>query len=215
MYMIIKNLARYLLIVVIACFSFAFDRPAHAQITPPETILRVDGLDGCDMNCDPLPDGQSWGTGAFKYLQDALVEAAASTPPVAIWVRGGPVEEPVLYRPDQGDAEADADWMAGKLARLRIFRDGQDKMNRSVQDIKGEALVISQFTLAGETSKGNRPSFIGAAAPEVGAKLYERVCDALQREHNVPTKRGVFGAMMSVEIINDGPVTLIVCKTAD
>jgi D-tyrosyl-tRNA(Tyr) deacylase len=116
----------------------------------------------------------------------------------------------VLLCAEQSDTETDADWMAGKLARLRIFRDEQDKMNRSVQDIHGEALVISQFTLAGETSKGNRPSFTGAAAPELGEKLYERVCDALQREHNVPVKRGVFGAMMSVEIINDGPVTLIV-----
>ena len=80
----------------------------------------------------------------------------------------------VLLCAVQGDTEAEADWMAGKLARLRIFRDEQDKMNRSVQDIKGEALVISQFTLAGETSNGNRPSFIGAAAPELGGapKVY-------------------------------------------
>ena len=116
----------------------------------------------------------------------------------------------VLLCAEQGDAETDADWMAGKLARLRIFKDEQDKMNRSVQDINGEALVISQFTLAGETSKGNRPSFINAAPPEVGNQLYERVCELLQREHRVPVKKGIFGAMMQVELVNDGPVTLIV-----
>jgi D-tyrosyl-tRNA(Tyr) deacylase len=116
----------------------------------------------------------------------------------------------VLLCAEQGDDDADADWMAGKLARLRIFRDAQDKMNRSVQDIRGEALVISQFTLAGETSRGNRPSFINAAPPEVGKRLYERACDVLGREHTVPVKKGIFGAMMQVELINDGPVTLIV-----
>jgi D-aminoacyl-tRNA deacylase len=116
----------------------------------------------------------------------------------------------VLLCAEQGDSDADADWMAGKLARLRIFRDEQDKMNRSVQDINGEALVISQFTLAGETSKGNRPSFINAAPPEKGSRLYERVCETLARDHHVPVKKGIFGAMMLVELVNDGPVTLIV-----
>lgn len=116
----------------------------------------------------------------------------------------------VLLCAEQGDNESDANWMAGKLARLRIFRDEQDKMNRSVQDIGGEALVISQFTLAGETSKGNRPSFINAAAPELGRQLYDRVCELLERDHRVPVKKGVFGAMMQVELVNDGPVTLIV-----
>ena len=116
----------------------------------------------------------------------------------------------VLLCAEQGDMDADADWMAGKLARLRIFKDDQDKMNRSVQDIHGEALVISQFTLAGETSKGNRPSFINAASPELGNRLYERVCELLQRKHHVPVKKGIFGAMMQVELVNDGPVTLIV-----
>lgn len=121
----------------------------------------------------------------------------------------------VLLCAEQGDTSDDAAWMAGKLARLRIFRDEQDKMNRSVQDIHGEALVISQFTLAGDASKGNRPSFIAAATPEVGQELYERVCDVLAREHTIPIKRGVFGAMMKVELINDGPVTLIVRSKHD
>jgi D-tyrosyl-tRNA(Tyr) deacylase len=100
--------------------------------------------------------------------------------------------------------------MAGKLARLRIFRDDQDRMNRSVQDIGGEVLVVSQFTLAGDCSGGNRPSFTGAAAPDVGRRLYEHTCDVLRTAHGLPVKTGIFGAMMQVALVNDGPVTLIV-----
>ena len=98
----------------------------------------------------------------------------------------------------------------GKLARLRIFRDDEDRMNRSVQDTGGTALVVSQFTLAGDCAKGNRPSFVRAAAPEEGRRLYELVCWELEDAHTVPVKTGVFGAMMDVELVNDGPVTLIV-----
>ena len=116
----------------------------------------------------------------------------------------------VLVGVQVGDTERDADWMAGKLSRLRIFRDDQGKMNRSVQDIGGAALLVSQFTLAGECGKGNRPSFVDAAAPELGERLYDHVCLALEREHQVPVKKGIFGAMMEVYLINDGPVTLIV-----
>jgi len=116
----------------------------------------------------------------------------------------------VLLAVQVGDALSDAQWMAGKLARLRIFRDEQDKMNRSVQDIAGALLVISQFTLAGDCSKGNRPSFVNAAPPESGQELYEHVCALLRSEHQLPVKTGIFGAMMQVEIINDGPVTLII-----
>jgi D-aminoacyl-tRNA deacylase len=115
----------------------------------------------------------------------------------------------ILVGVEVGDEERDAEWMAGKLARLRIFRDDEGKMNRSVQDIKGAALVISQFTLAGDASKGNRPSFVGAADPQLGRALYERVAELLEREHGVPVQRGVFGAMMQVDLVNDGPVTLI------
>jgi D-tyrosyl-tRNA(Tyr) deacylase len=116
----------------------------------------------------------------------------------------------VLLGVEIGDTEADAAWMAGKITRLRIFRDEQDKMNRSIQDVKGEALVVSQFTLAGDCAKGNRPSFVAAAPPEVGKPLYERVCGLLESEHQVPVKMGIFGAMMKVDLINDGPVTLII-----
>jgi D-tyrosyl-tRNA(Tyr) deacylase len=116
----------------------------------------------------------------------------------------------VLLGVETGDASADAVWMAGKLARLRIFRDDDGRMNRSVQDIDGAVLVVSQFTLAGDCRQGNRPSFIGAAKPDEGERLYLEVCRLLRDEHNLPVKTGVFGAMMDVEIHNDGPVTLIV-----
>ena len=116
----------------------------------------------------------------------------------------------VLLGVETGDGAEQAQWMAGKLARLRIFRDENDKMNRSVQDIGGEMLVISQFTLAGDCTQGNRPSFVTAARPEEGQRWYEDVCRRLREEHKLPVKTGIFGAMMEVEIINDGPVTLIV-----
>jgi D-tyrosyl-tRNA(Tyr) deacylase len=116
----------------------------------------------------------------------------------------------VLLGVEQGDGQREADWMAGKIARLRIFRDDEGKMNRSVQDIGGTVLVVSQFTLAGDCSKGNRPSFVKAADPAEGERLYEYFCDCIEREHNLPVKKGIFGAMMEVALINDGPVTLIV-----
>ena len=116
----------------------------------------------------------------------------------------------VLLGVVQGDTEREGDWIAGKIARLRIFRDDEDKMNRSVRDIAGEVLVVSQFTLAGNCRKGNRPSFVGAADPAEGERLYDYVCDRLARTERLPVKRGLFGAMMQVALINDGPVTLIV-----
>ena len=116
----------------------------------------------------------------------------------------------VLLGVETGDGAEQAQRMAGKLARLRIFRDDNAKMNRSVQDIAGEMLVISQFTLAGDCTQGNRPSFVTAARPEEGQRWYDDVCRRLRDEHKLPVKTGIFGAMMSVEIVNDGPVTLIV-----
>lgn len=118
----------------------------------------------------------------------------------------------VLLGVEQGDTDNEAKWIAGKLARLRIFRDDEDKMNRSVQDIGGSVLVISQFTLAGDCRKGNRPSFVNAAEPNEGERLYEAVCQALETEQHLPVQRGQFGAMMQVQLTNDGPVTLIVTR---
>jgi D-tyrosyl-tRNA(Tyr) deacylase len=116
----------------------------------------------------------------------------------------------VLLGVEQGDGDEQADWMAGKLARLRIFRDDAGRMNRSVQDVGGSVLLVSQFTLAGDCTKGNRPSFVKAADPELGERLYERVGHGLERSHAVPVRTGQFGAMMEVTLTNDGPVTIIV-----
>ena len=115
----------------------------------------------------------------------------------------------VLLGVEEGDEESDAEWMAGKLARLRIFRDDADLMNRSVVDVGGAVLLVSQFTLAGDCRKGNRPSFVHAAGPVIGKALYESVAERL-RDAGLPVATGMFGAMMTVTIENDGPVTLIV-----
>ncbi|GIT90330.1 D-aminoacyl-tRNA deacylase [Jannaschia pagri] len=106
-----------------------------------------------------------------------------------------------------GDTTANADALAGRIAKLRIFRDETGRMNRSVLDTKGSALVVSQFTLAADTSRGNRPGFADAAPPEEGERLYERFVSAL-RDQGVPVETGRFGADMAVHLINDGPVTI-------
>ncbi len=107
-----------------------------------------------------------------------------------------------------GDSAAEADWLAAKVAGLRIFRDADGKMNRSVVDEGGEALVVSQFTLAGDTRKGTRPSYVRAAHPDLAEPLYERFVAALADAIGRPVPTGVFGASMEVSSVNDGPVTL-------
>jgi len=114
----------------------------------------------------------------------------------------------VLIGVRQGDTEEQACWLAHKIAGLRIFEDEQGKMNLSVRDVGGEALVISQFTLYGDARKGFRPSFVDAAPPEIASPLIDRFVEFL-REEGVPVQTGVFQAMMLVEIYNDGPVTII------
>lgn len=110
----------------------------------------------------------------------------------------------VLVGVAHGSTEDDARWLAGKVQKLRVFADDEGLMNRSVEDVAGGILAISQFTLYGDASKGNRPSFRHAAAPEHGEHLYDVFCDAL----TVPVGRGVFGAHMDIEMVADGPVTL-------
>jgi D-tyrosyl-tRNA(Tyr) deacylase len=107
------------------------------------------------------------------------------------------------------DGEDAADRLAGRVAHLRIFENDQGKFDRSLLDTGGEALVVSQFTLIADTAKGNRPSFGHAARPELAEPLYERFCRALETE-GVSVARGVFGARMAVELVNDGPVTIVV-----
>jgi D-tyrosyl-tRNA(Tyr) deacylase len=108
-----------------------------------------------------------------------------------------------------GDTEVEAKWLASKVAGLRIFEDDQGKMNRSVIDVGGSALVISQFTLYADAHKGRRPSFVDAELPEKAEPLVKKFVEFLRAE-GVPTEAGVFGAMMLVEIHNDGPVTIII-----
>ncbi|MEW4306600.1 D-aminoacyl-tRNA deacylase [Rossellomorea marisflavi] len=110
-----------------------------------------------------------------------------------------------------GDTEAEASYIADKVVNLRIFEDGDGKMNDSLLDRGGEILSISQFTLYGDTRKGRRPNFMDAAKPEEAEAIYDRF-NALLREKGVQVETGVFGAMMDVQLINDGPVTLIVEK---
>lgn len=107
----------------------------------------------------------------------------------------------------QGDGEAQADKLAAKIAKLRIFKDEDGRMNRSVQDIGGSALVVSQFTLAADTARGNRPGFSTAAAPEDGNRLYEYFAGQVAAQ-GVPVAKGRFGADMKVALVNDGPVTI-------
>lgn len=114
----------------------------------------------------------------------------------------------VLLGVENEDDEHDAEFIAKKLAGLRIFSDDDGKMNLSIDQVGGKMLVISQFTLLGDCKKGNRPSFINAAAPDEGNQLYERVCSLL-RKKNIDVETGQFQANMQVELVNDGPVTLI------
>lgn len=107
------------------------------------------------------------------------------------------------------DTPEDGTWLAGKLARLRIFPDAEGKMNLSLADIGGEALVVSQFTLFASTAKGNRPGFSGAAGPDTAVPLYEGLAAALAREIGRPVPTGRFGADMEVSLKNQGPVTIV------
>jgi D-aminoacyl-tRNA deacylase len=107
-----------------------------------------------------------------------------------------------------GDGSEEAVRLAAKIARLRIFEDEEGRFDRSLLDVRGEAFVVSQFTLLADTHKGNRPSFTNAAPPDVAERLYERFVDAL-RELGAPVQTGVFGARMHVALVNDGPVTIV------
>ena len=114
----------------------------------------------------------------------------------------------VLLGVGGGDTERDADYLADKVLNLRVFPDEAGQMNRSVQDVSAGLLVVSQFTLLGDARRGNRPSFVEAAPPEAANALYEKVCGRL-RERGLPVGTGVFRAHMDVELVNDGPVTIL------
>lgn len=116
----------------------------------------------------------------------------------------------ILVGVENGDTKADADWLAGKTAKLRVFSDENGVMNRSVVDVGGELLAISQFTLTASTAKGNRPSYIRAASGDAAKDMYDYFCDKLSQSAERPVLKGVFGADMKVELLNDGPVTIII-----
>lgn len=116
----------------------------------------------------------------------------------------------VLVGVEDGDTDDDAAWLASKTAALRIFDDEAGVMNRSVADTGGEVLAVSQFTLTASTRKGNRPSYIRAAGHDTAVPLYERYCSLLETTLGRPVRRGCFGADMAVELLNDGPVTIII-----
>ncbi len=109
---------------------------------------------------------------------------------------------------EQGDTEREADWCARKVSEVRVFPDAEGKMNLSVRDVGGSVLSVSQFTLAGELDKGTRPSFGRAARPETARPLFDRFVEGM-RDAGLPVATGVFQAMMDVELVNDGPVTLV------
>ena len=108
------------------------------------------------------------------------------------------------------DAQEDINWLAGKIARLRIFSDEDGAMNNSIIEANGDVIVVSQFTLQAKTKKGNRPSFIKAARPEIAIPLYEKFIIQLENELSKKVQTGKFGAMMDVALINDGPVTILI-----
>jgi D-tyrosyl-tRNA(Tyr) deacylase len=116
----------------------------------------------------------------------------------------------ILLGIEEADGPEDIEWLSGKISRLRIFNDQEGVMNLSVVEINGEILLISQFTLHASTKKGNRPSYIRAARPETAIPLYERFIKQLGLDAGKEVKTGEFGAMMDVELVNDGPVTIII-----
>ncbi len=120
----------------------------------------------------------------------------------------------ILLGVEENDSIEDITWLTQKIAQLRIFEDANGLMNISVQDIDGEILVVSQFTLFASTKKGNRPSFIRSAKPDIAIPLYEQFVASLAQLINKPVVTGVFGADMQVQLINDGPVTIIIDSKA-
>ena len=115
----------------------------------------------------------------------------------------------ILLGVEKSDSKQDIDWLVNKISNLRVFSDNELKMNLSIKDIKGEIIVVSQFTLHAKTKKGNRPSYIKAANPEQAEPLYKEFILQLKNASAVSVQSGVFGANMQVDIVNDGPVTII------
>ena len=120
----------------------------------------------------------------------------------------------ILIGIEESDSAEDIEWLSGKIVRLRIFNDEQGIMNRSVQDVGGEILLVSQFTLFASTRKGNRPSYIRSARPEISIPLYQQFVTQLEKDFGKTVQTGEFGADMKVSLINDGPVTILIDSKA-
>jgi D-tyrosyl-tRNA(Tyr) deacylase len=116
----------------------------------------------------------------------------------------------VLLSIEDSDNSEDIEWLTGKIARLRIFSDSEGVMNCSVSDINGEILLVSQFTLHASTKRGNRPSYIRASGPDVALPLYEKFIERLKNQSGLTIKTGIFGADMRINLLNDGPVTILI-----
>lgn len=116
----------------------------------------------------------------------------------------------VLLGIEDADTDSDIEWLSNKIVNLRIFNDEQRVMNKSVIEIEGNILLISQFTLHGSTKKGNRPSYIKASKPEVAIPIYEKMINQLSKDLGRTIEKGIFGADMKVKLVNDGPVTIII-----
>ena len=116
----------------------------------------------------------------------------------------------ILLGIENSDSQEDVNWLVSKISNLRVFSDDELKMNLSIKDVKGEIIVVSQFTLHAKTKKGNRPSYINAANPEHAKPLYDEFISKLKNESGVNVKSGIFGANMQLAIVNDGPVTIII-----
>jgi D-tyrosyl-tRNA(Tyr) deacylase len=116
----------------------------------------------------------------------------------------------VLVGIEDADTKEDIDWLVGKVSKIRVFEDESHIMNLSVQDVNGDVIVVSQFTLHASTKKGNRPSYIKAAKPEIAIPLYEKFVNSLEKELGKKVQTGMFGADMKVSLINDGPVTILI-----
>jgi D-tyrosyl-tRNA(Tyr) deacylase len=116
----------------------------------------------------------------------------------------------VLVGIEDADTQEDIDWLVGKIIKMRIFGDENDVMNCSVQDVDGDIIVVSQFTLHASTKKGNRPSYIKASKPEFAIPMYENFVKSLEKEFNKKVQTGIFGADMKVSLLNDGPVTILI-----
>jgi len=116
----------------------------------------------------------------------------------------------ILLGIEAEDTAEDIEWLCGKISKLRVFSDEEGAMNRSIIDVDGDVIVVSQFTLHASTKKGNRPSFIKAARPDVAIPLYQQFVQQLQKDLNKKVQTGTFGAMMEVSLINDGPVTIVI-----